>query len=124
MPNSPSSTPPIPESSSISTAAPASLLTQGRKLRRTIWALTDSHGWFVHGIGPFGALRCSPDPVEALQAGMAWLTWEVAQDRRRIAMQTHRGLALGLGRAELERASGGWSAISTAVILPPTTPKP
>lgn len=90
---------------------------------RIVWVLTDERGWFVNEVGPFGGTAGTPDPVDALLVGMAWLSREVAEHRRRIFHATHKGLALGLARVELtQQPGGGWVATSTTGVIPHGTP--
>ena len=79
-------------------------------VRRTVYILTDVRGWFLSDLEPDQEPVFTPDPIEALRNGMAWLTREVGESKHRLMQAV---CPLALATVELELRHGGWAAISS-----------
>lgn len=88
-------------------------------VRRTVYVVTDTRGWFLSEAEPGQHPTFTPDPIEALRNAMAWLTREVGEARLRLLNGMKLGAHLHLSTVELELRSGGWAAVSSIV-----SPKP
>jgi hypothetical protein len=92
-------------SSPISNAATAS------RARRTVYALADKRGWYLLQPGR-DFHEFTPDAGCAVRQSMAWLTIEVAQQKQKDLLRSHK-LELSISRIELVLGHGGWEPVST-----------
>lgn len=79
-------------------------------VRRTVYVLTDVRGWFLADLEPDQEPVFTPDPIQALRNGMAWLTREVGEERHRLMAAV---CPLALAAVVLELRPDGWAAISS-----------
>lgn len=92
-------------------SSPTSNAATDSRPRRTVYALTDKRGWYLLELNrDFNEYTPHIDSV--LQHGMAWLTIEVAQHKRKEILAS-RKLDLGIARVDLVLGHGGWEPTST-----------